>query len=165
MTTATPRPNHVLQLEDGPSQRVSHLPNVRVLLVEDDYDAARLSSRRLAWSPLANFQVDWAASLPEGFEHIERDEYDALVLDLSLPGSEGVSTIAAVCALARHLPIVILTGNDNDELAVAALRHGAQDYLVKDDQTGRSIARAVLAAVERQRRVIEPAAQPRVTPS
>jgi len=165
MTTADPRPNHVLQLEDGPSQRVSHLPNVRVLLVEDDYDAARLSSRRLAWSPLANFQVDWAASLSEGLEHIERDEYDALVLDLSLPGSEGVNTIAAVCALTQHLPVVILTGNDSDALAVTALRHGAQDYLVKEEQNARSIARAVLAAVERQRRIIERPAQPRAASS
>jgi DNA-binding response OmpR family regulator len=142
----------VLELEEPRSDRVPGLSPVRVLLVEDDYDSARLVSRRLNWSPLANFDVSWAASLPEGLAHLEGGDYDAVILDLSLPGSEGMATIAGVSVRAPQIPIVVLTGSDSDQFCMTAIRNGVQDYLVKEDQDGRSLVRAVLAAIERQRR-------------
>jgi len=116
------------------------------------YDSVRLVSRRLHWSRLADFEVTWAASLSDGLGHLEKGEFDAIVLDLSLPGSEGVATIAGVSALARTIPIVVLTGSDSDQMAMTAIRNGVQDYLVKEGLDGRSLVRAILAAIERQRR-------------
>jgi len=146
-------PNRVVELDESPTSPTASLPPLRVLVVEDDYDAARLVSRRLAWSPLANFQVTWAADLSDGLQHLTADAYEAVILDLSLPGSEGMGTLSEVSALVPELPIVVLTGSDDDELAMQSVRTGAQDFLVKEHQDGRTVARAVLAAIERQRRL------------
>ena len=139
-------------LEEIPAPRVDPLPQVRVLLVEDDYDSVRLVSRRLAWSTLAHFDVTWAASLPEGLAELERNDFGAVVLDLCLPGSNGMATIAGMSALAPEIPIVVLTGSDSDQLAMSAARNGVQDYLVKESQDDRSLVRAILSAIERKRR-------------
>lgn len=124
---------------------------VRVLLVEDDYDSFRLVERRLSLSERAEFQVEWAASLPDGLSEIDKAPYDAIVLDLALPGSEGMATIAGISAIARQIPIVVLTGSNNDALAMRAADCGIQDYLVKEQQDAQSLAAAVLAAIDRQR--------------
>ena len=124
-------------------------PVLRVLMVEDDVDAARLFARRLAWSATADFRVSQAPDLQSALACIEHDEFDALLLDLSLPDAPATSTLAAAGAISRHLPIVVLTGTDDDDLAVLAARLGVQDYLVKDAQDSRSLSRAILAAVHR----------------
>ena len=137
------------------SSTAPSLPPLRVLVVEDDYDAARIVSRRLAWSPLAHFEVTLAMDLDEGLEQLAADAYEAVLLDLSLPGSEGIATLSAVSALAPELPVVVLTGCDDDGLAVQSVQLGAQDFLVKEHQDGRTLVRAILAAIERQRRFTE----------
>ena len=72
-----------------------------------------------------------------------------LSADLSLPDSKGLETLAAVRACARLLPIVVLTGADDEQLAIEALQRGAQDYLVKTEINGRVLSRAIRYAVER----------------
>lgn len=124
---------------------------VRVLIVEDDYDSYRIVERRLSTSDQANFEVEWAASLPDGLAEIDQNPFDVIVLDLALPGSEGLATIAGISAIAKQIPIVVLTGSDNEALSRACTRHGIQDYLVKQQQDGDSLTRAVLAAVARKR--------------
>ncbi len=124
-------------------------PVLRVLLVEDDVDAARLAERRLRWSAIASFVVTQAPDLQSALARLEREEYDAVLLDLALPDAQATSTLSAAGAIARHVPIVVLTGNDDDDLAVLAARLGVQDYLVKERQDSRSLSRAILAAVNR----------------
>ena len=124
---------------------------IRVLLVEDDLDCARLYGRVLALSPAAAFEVVHAPDLKTALELVERDPFDALLLDLALPDGGSLSTLSTAAVLSRHLPITILTGNDDDELVQLAGRIGAQDYLVKAEQDGRTLARALLGAIERHR--------------
>ena len=76
---------------------------------------------------------------------------DVVLLDLTLPDARGLETVARVRATAPHLPIVVLTGLDDEALAVRAVQAGAQDYLVKGTVTGAGVRRAVRHAVERQR--------------
>lgn len=134
---------------------------IRVLLVEDDLDCARLYGRVLALSPAAAFEVVHAPDLKTALGLVEREPFDALLLDLALPDGGSLSTLAAAAALSRHLPITILTGNDDDELVQLAGRIGAQDYLVKSEQDGRTLARALLGAIERHRWLRHPPADGR----
>lgn len=122
---------------------------IRVLLVEDDPDSARLYGRVLTLSPAAAFEVVHAQDLNTALSLVERQPFDAVLLDLALPDGKSRSTLSVAAALSRHLPITILTANDDDELVQLAARSGAQDYLVKTEQDGRTLARALLGAIER----------------
>lgn len=122
---------------------------IRILMVEDDPDAVRLFARRLSLSPLASFEVEHVPDLQSALARIETQRYGAVLLDLTLPDGQSTSTLAAAAAIARHLPIVILTANDDPELALLAARVGVQDYLVKEREDAQSIVRALLSAVYR----------------
>lgn len=126
---------------------------IRLLMVEDDPDAVRLFARRLASSPLASFEIEHVSDLQSALARIETKSYGAVLLDLSLPDGQSTSTLAAAAAIARHLPIVILTSSEDTELALLAARVGVQDYLVKQHQDANSLVRAVLSAVHRHRYV------------
>lgn len=125
------------------------LESIHVLLVEDDEDTARLVSRVLSLSVAASFFVTRAGDLQTALGLIERETFDVLLLDLSLPDGGSMSTLAAAGAIARHVPIAILTGTDEDDLVRLAARIGVQEYLVKGEQGSRSLERALLAAIER----------------
>jgi len=127
-------------------------PGVRVLLVEDEVEAARLVTRRLGHYPSVRFEVTHVLDLSSAFAHLERDTTDVMVLDLGLPDADGFETLASACAVARHLPIVVLTGVDDDQMSLRAIRAGAQDYLIKPLTDVRPVARALLNACERHRR-------------
>jgi DNA-binding response OmpR family regulator len=121
------------------------------LQVEDDVDCARLFSRRLRWSNTASFEVHHVSDLQSALARIERDAFDVLLLDLELPDGEATSTIALAAAFSRHLPIVVLTACDDRDLAKVAAGVGVQDFLLKGEQRGDHLARALLGAVYRHR--------------
>src|SRR5262249_10772435 len=75
---------------------------------------------------------------------------DALLLDLSLPDSEGLATVRRVQGLDSDMPIVVLTGQNDAALGLSALHEGAQDYLIKGETDGRLLDRALRYAIERQ---------------
>jgi DNA-binding response OmpR family regulator len=127
------------------------IPDVRVLIVEDDPDQARLLERKLSWSLMACFTASVAPDLESALLAIEKETYDAVLLDLSLPDSAGLATISSLGSLSRHIPIVVLTANDDDEAALLAARIGVQDYLIKGNLDTRTLSRAVLAAIDRHR--------------
>lgn len=130
---------------------------VRVLFVEDDLETARLFARRLRWSPAARFEVTHFPELDAALGALERLSFDVALVDVGLPDADGMGTVAAIGAVARHVPIVFLTANDDDALAVDAVRAGAQDYLIKQHSDGRTVARALLQALHRHRRERPPA--------
>ena len=125
---------------------------IRVLLVEDELDSARMVTRRLSYYPSARFDVTHVPDLSSAFARLEREDFDIMVLDLCLPDAAGFDTLASACGLARHVPIVVLTGVDDDEMSLRAIRAGAQDYLIKPLTDVRPVARALLNARERHRR-------------
>jgi DNA-binding response OmpR family regulator len=126
-------------------------PNeIKILLIEDNPGDARLIQDALSMAGEAT-EVQCADRLARGLEMLERGQFDAVLLDLSLPDSRGFSTFEQVRQRAPRLPIVVLTGLDDEELALRAVREGAQDYLVKGAVKSSTIPRIVRFAIERNR--------------
>lgn len=121
-----------------------------ILLVEDDDADARLVTRSLA--PYARrATVARATSLKEARAWLHRNTCDVVLLDLSLPDSFGLETVTRLHADAPSLPLVVLTGYDDEDFALEILAHGAQDYLVKGQTDGPLMWRAVQHAIARKR--------------
>lgn len=121
---------------------------VEVLLVEDNPGDARLIEEELASAGADRFELNWVERLKDGLNELDEDDTDLVLLDLSLPDSDGLDTVERVLE-ATKLPTVVLTGYEDENLGVQAVRAGVDDYLVKDDVDGDRLARAIRYALER----------------
>ncbi|MFY9676900.1 MAG: hybrid sensor histidine kinase/response regulator [Terriglobales bacterium] len=120
-----------------------------VLLIEDNPGDADLIRLRLTEgkSPVLVSRVE---RLADGLASLDRETPSVVLLDLNLPDSQGAETFRRVLAKAPDVPVVILSGQDNEGLAIKALHQGVQDYLVKSDFSHGELDRAMRHAVERQ---------------
>jgi phosphoserine phosphatase RsbU/P len=127
--------------------------NIHALLIEDNPGDARLIREMLrdTGSQSAAVQISLADRLATGLDLLERQSVDLVLLDLSLPDSSGLQTFESLHAAAPEIPVVVLSGLDDEGLAVRAVQQGAQDYLVKGQVQGATILRAIRYALERQR--------------
>jgi PAS domain S-box-containing protein len=123
---------------------------IHVLLVEDNPGDARLIRTHLADAGADGFTVATVGTLADAAERCARPGVDAVLLDLGLPDSVGLDTLRAIRARAPDLPVLVLTGLDDEKTAVQAVQDGAQDYLVKGEIVGALVARALRYAVARQ---------------
>jgi len=121
-----------------------------VLVVEDNPGDARLIQHALE-SGGATFAVEHTDRVSAALDRLSKGGVDIVLLDLSLPDSSGLPTFAVVRSCAEDVPIVVLTGLDDEATATSAVQAGAQDYLVKGSFDSDAIARAVRYAVERHR--------------
>ena len=124
---------------------------IRILLIEDNPGDARLLRETISESGAAAFTLQHADRMSRGLEILDRDEVDLVLLDLSLPDCQGLDALTLTHSKAPRLPIVLMTGLDDEDLAVRALRLGAQDYLVKGQVEGRVLVRAIRYALERKK--------------
>ncbi len=115
-----------------------------VLLLEDNLADAKLVTRRLR----GVYDVMRVTKLAEAVE--ELGPFAAILLDLGLPDSDGLEAVTALRTRFAEAAIVVLTGLDDDKIAHAAVREGAQDYLVKDDVSSASLVRSIRYAIERK---------------
>lgn len=122
---------------------------IKVLLVEDNEADARFIQEMLK-EIKSKFKLVHATKLGEGLQLLDKETFDVLLLDLSLPDSMGFDTFENAHAHEPDLPIVILSGLDDEELAIRAVRQGAQDYLIKGDVGTRILSRAISYAIERK---------------
>lgn len=120
-----------------------------VLVVEDNPGDARLVELYLLEDAASSFTVLKAALLGDALEILAAKPIDVVLLDLSLPDSFGVDTLTRLRAASPFVPVVVLTGTNDEELALKALRQGAQDYLVKGQGDGDLVRRAIFYAIER----------------
>ncbi len=123
----------------------------KVLLIEDHPGDARLLREMISEPPEPPFQIHWARRLAAGLERLAEGDTALVLLDLSLPDSQGLETFAKVYAHSPTVPIVVLTGNDDHDLALKAVKTGAQDYLVKGRLDRELLLRAMRYAIERKR--------------
>jgi diguanylate cyclase (GGDEF)-like protein len=123
--------------------------HVRVLLIEDDLGDALLIRESLAESKVTIFELVEARRLAEGLSYLDRDEADLVLLDLALPDSLGMRTFETLRGHAPSVPVIVLSGLDDEEVAVEAVNRGAQEYLVKGDVSGPLLARSIRHAIER----------------
>jgi diguanylate cyclase (GGDEF)-like protein len=127
------------------------ISSIRTLLIEDNPADARVLREALAEVPEAAFELEWVDGLGKGLQKLESGLVDLVLLDLYLPESRGLATFTTTHECAPGLPIIVLTGLDDRELALKAVRDGAQDYLVKGQVSGPSLVRAMQHAVVRHR--------------
>lgn len=129
---------------------------LQILLIEDNESDIRLIKEYLfdvsqAKPTRFTFQLDTAVTLEEGLEKLSVKDYTILLLDLTLPDSKGFETFVAAQQANPRIPIIVLSGLDDEELAVQSVRTGAQDYLSKNEVTGYLLIRAIRYAIERKR--------------
>lgn len=123
---------------------------VRVLLIEDNLAEARFLEEVFKGVGRCQFQLTHAQRLGEAMAQLQRHPFDIALLDLTLPDSTGLESLDALIKAAPSLPIVVLTNTNDDDLAVEAVRHGAQDYLTKRLMNGELLVRSLRYAIERK---------------
>jgi PAS domain S-box-containing protein len=125
---------------------------INILLIEDNPGDARLIKEAFAeTSKATTYLLTWVDRLSLGMEHLLNEKTDLVLLDLNLPDSTGIETFIKLHDRIEHIPIIVMTGLDDETLATQAVRQGAQDYLVKGAADGHVLARAVRYGVERKR--------------
>jgi len=123
---------------------------VKVLLIEDNEADARFIKEMFKDISKPQYEIINTKKLEDGLNCLTNEEYDIMLLDLSLPDSMGLETFIKAHEYDSKIPIVILSGLDDEETAVRAVRQGAQDYLMKGDVSGRLLSRAINYAIERK---------------
>jgi diguanylate cyclase (GGDEF)-like protein/PAS domain S-box-containing protein len=135
-----------------PSNILNQEPEiVKVLLIEDNPGDVRLVKEMLVDAGPNKFDLAYVGMIREGLSLLKDEIYHLILLDLSLPDGHGLDTVRQVCAVAPQLPVVILTGLDDETIAIRAVQEGAQDYLVKGQMDSNLLARAIQYAIERKR--------------
>ena len=123
---------------------------IKVLLIEDNPGDARLIQEMLTETRSAQFDLECAEQLSSGLERLDKGGVDIALLDLSLPDSHGFDTFSRAQERAPQVPVIVLTGFEDETLAVRSVREGAQDYLVKGSVDGPLLVHAILYAIERK---------------
>jgi diguanylate cyclase (GGDEF)-like protein/PAS domain S-box-containing protein len=123
---------------------------ISILLVEDNAGDARLLHEMLKGPASCRYDLTHLESLKKATNHLVANAVDIILLDLGLPDTQGLGSLRDVRAAAPHIPLIVLTGLDDDSLASQALHEGAQDYLIKGQLETRGLRRALRYAIERK---------------
>lgn len=132
---------------------MSSTASTSVLLIEDNPGDARLIRellREAGERGAASLRMEHRDRLSAGLARFAEGGIDAILLDLSLPDSQGLETLSRMHAQAGGVPILVLTGLDSETLGLEAVQHGAQDYLVKGQIDGQLLVRSIRYAIERK---------------
>jgi PleD family two-component response regulator len=127
----------------------------KVLLIEDNKGDARLLEEMLKEVESIVFKLVWTDRISSGLKYLKRGGFELVLLDLGLPDSEGFETFQRVHDAVPDLPIIVMTGLNDETFAVEAVRKGAQDYLVKGQVDPNMLIRAMRYAIERKKLEIE----------
>ncbi|MDP2382000.1 MAG: response regulator [Nitrospirota bacterium] len=122
-----------------------------ILLIEDNPGDIRLLQEYLKEGGTCRFQITQVDRLSVGLARLAEACFDVVLLDLTLPDSQGIDTLHRLHEAAKGVPIVVLTGTEDDVLGVQLIQAGAQDYLIKGQVTGSLVMRSIRYAVERKR--------------
>ena len=122
-----------------------------ILLVEDNPGDARLIRELFRDIHWRSFEILTAESFQQAHDRLKEHRVDLALVDLSLPDSHGLETFRKLAEGYPSLPQVLLTGLNDQETAIQAVREGAQDYLLKGEVDGQSLIRAIDYAIERKR--------------
>ncbi|MBI5672906.1 MAG: response regulator [Nitrospirae bacterium] len=117
--------------------------SIHILLIEDNPGDVRFLRECLVEGGAGRFELTHVDRLSTGLERLADASFDAVLLDLSLPDSQGLATLVRVHAAARKVPLVVLTGVEDEALGIRLVQAGAQDYLVKGQVTGPLLSRSL----------------------
>ncbi len=124
---------------------------MRLLLVEDDVGDAQFLELCLSRQKKRDISLTHVTHLARAIEALHDNDYDCVLLDLNLPDASGLSCVEQIQLANNQIPIVVLSGQDDEDYAIDILNRGVQDYLVKWEGDGRTILRAVRYGIERKR--------------
>jgi PAS domain S-box-containing protein/putative nucleotidyltransferase with HDIG domain len=131
-------------------KRMEGNPIVNVLLIEDNPGDARLIQEMLAEGGSAQFKLECVDRLSMGLARLVANGIGLVLLDLGLPDSQGFDTFAKIYAQAPRIPIVVLSGLTDENLAMKTVQEGAQDYIVKGQLESYGLVRTIRYAIERK---------------
>jgi len=123
----------------------------RILLVEDNPGDALLIEEIVSDVSEQGWELEWVDRISTAAEKLEEEEFDIILLDLFLPDSKGVGTFRKVSDLAPDIPIILLSGLDDQKVALETVQEGAQDYLVKGRVDDQLLLRSIRYAIERRK--------------
>ena len=115
---------------------------VNILLIEDSPTDAFLLENLVSEEARGSFVFTVKQSLKDGIEAASDSDFDIILLDLNLPDSQGIDTIKNMHEAENEVPIIVLTGLNDEELSLTAMKQGAQDYLCKTNITSTTLVRA-----------------------
>ncbi|MFX0057722.1 MAG: response regulator [Candidatus Hodarchaeota archaeon] len=124
---------------------------LRILLIEDNTADVRLIKELLKKSTDLLYDIESCSRLSESLEILKNKDFDIILLDLTLPDSDRESTLEKFVNFASRIPVIILTGLDDKELALSSLKNGIQDYLVKGEINTNILTRSILFGIERHK--------------
>jgi signal transduction histidine kinase len=124
---------------------------IHVLLIEDNPADARLARELFRDVEEAGVRISHAATLDDALQCAGNERFDVVLLDLSLADAQGLTALDRIQEKIPQTPIVVLSGLGDQDVAIAAMQRGAQDYIVKDNCTGDLVFRAIRYAIERKR--------------
>lgn len=131
------------------------MENKKILMIEDSDSHAMLIQEMLGEATNISFEVERYVRLSDGLKSLLENKFDVVLLDLDLPDSSGLNTFSSVKKQAEHIPIIILTVNEDDALTISTLSEGAQDYLVKGNISPGLLQRSIRYAIERKKVEVE----------
>ena len=154
-----PKKNQGLRMAEKSEERDQNLKiginknrnkTMNVLLIEDNPGDVRLIQEMVRKTQNSLIHLEIHDNLTQGIRSLVQNEFQAILLDLSLPDSYGLETIERMLEKANGIPIIILTGTDDQLLAIEAVKSGAQDYLIKGSINSVFLERAIYYSIERQ---------------
>ncbi len=135
--------------EEGDKDRTSK--SINILLIEDNEGDVRLIREMLKDISNISFKVEASGLLIKALKTLESRKFDAILLDLNLPDSVGIETASKTLEVVRDTPIIILTGLNEERLAISTVKMGIQDYLVKTQLNSMLLVRSIQYAIERKK--------------
>src|SRR6202041_2833164 len=124
---------------------------LQVLLVEDNAGDVRLLREMFSKERAESFELTHLLRMSEAVSHLAKGGVDIVLLDMGLPDGHGLDTVRRAHAAAPGVPMIVLTGLDDEALAAQAMKEGAQDYLIKGEIENRALPRALRHSIERHR--------------
>ncbi|MEM8828323.1 MAG: hybrid sensor histidine kinase/response regulator [Cyanobacteria bacterium P01_G01_bin.19] len=133
------------------SQPTAFKEQIQILLIEDDVVEARLILEILKNFNAEQFSLTHVKRLQAGLNRLRQEKFKLILLDLTLPDSQGLASVELLVKNFPQIPIVVLTNTNDNNLAIEAVRQGAQDYLVKRNINIEVLVRSIQYAIERQK--------------
>ncbi len=124
---------------------------IKVLIVEDMLMIAKITEQMLKKAPANRYESTHRAKLSDALAALKSEDFDIVLLDLNLPDSRELDTLARVVETSPEVPIIVLTANNSDEMGLRGVKLGAQDFLLKGDFNYLTLDRAIIYSIERHR--------------
>ena len=124
--------------------------SLKILLLEDNPGDARLINEYVKESSLVNFSLTHIEQLSAGLEYLNQNSPDVILLDLGLPDSQGIDSLRSIVSQEPYIPVIVLTGLNDSEMAIKAMQTGAQDYLIKGEFNSDLLIRVISYSIERK---------------